>query len=127
MIWNVTEIAASGSPNALALVRQLLVASAAIPGAFPPTMINVEVDGKPYQEMHVDGGATSQVFVYPPNLNITQLSRELNIARRQRRVYVIRNARLDPSWAQVGRQTLDIAGRSIASEGRKIRLTDFRL
>jgi predicted acylesterase/phospholipase RssA len=114
VIWNITEIAASGNPDALALVRQLLVASAAIPGAFPPTMINVEVDGKPYQEMHVDGGATSQVFVYPPNLNIAQFSRQYNITR-QRRVYVIRNARLDPSWAQVDRQTLGIAGRSISS------------
>jgi len=114
VIWNVGAIAASGNPNALALVRQILVASAAIPGAFPPTMINVEVDGKPFQEMHVDGGATSQVFVYPPNLNIAQLSRENNITR-QRRVYVIRNARLDPDWAQVDRQTLGIAGRSISS------------
>jgi predicted acylesterase/phospholipase RssA len=114
VIWNIGEIAASGNPNALALVQRILVASAAIPGAFPPTMFNVEVDGKPYQEMHVDGGATAQVFVYPPNLNLAQLSREYNITR-QRHVYVIRNARLDPDWAQVDRQTLGIAGRSISS------------
>ena len=114
VIWNIGKIAASKSPNALPLVRKILVASAAIPGAFPPTMIDVEVSGKPYQEMHVDGGATAQVFVYPPNLKIRELSREMNVTR-ERRVYVIRNARLDPEWAQVDRQTLSVAGRSIAS------------
>jgi hypothetical protein len=33
-------------------------------------MIDVEVDGKPYQEMHVDGGASAHVFVYPPSLHV---------------------------------------------------------
>jgi predicted acylesterase/phospholipase RssA len=43
-----------------------MIASAAIPRAFPPVMIDVEVNGQPFQEMHVDGGAMAQVFVYPP-------------------------------------------------------------
>jgi predicted acylesterase/phospholipase RssA len=43
-------------PKALELFRKVMLASAAIPGAFPPVMIDVEVNGKPYQEMHVDGG-----------------------------------------------------------------------
>ena len=46
-----------------ALTDDVIMASASIPGAFPPVMINVEVEGKAYQEMHVDGGATAQVFV----------------------------------------------------------------
>jgi hypothetical protein len=29
----------------------------------PPVMFNVEIDGKKYTEMHVDGGVSSQVFV----------------------------------------------------------------
>jgi predicted acylesterase/phospholipase RssA len=58
IIWDVTKIAASGHPRALELVHDVLVASAAIPGAFPPVMIDVEVDGRKYQEMHVDGGAS---------------------------------------------------------------------
>ena len=66
VIWNIGKIAASGNPKALELVRKILVASAAIPAAFPPMMIDVNVDGKHYQEMHVDGGASAQVFVYPP-------------------------------------------------------------
>jgi hypothetical protein len=66
VIWDIGKIANSNQPEALDLVREILVASAAIPGVFPPAMIDVEVDGKHYQEMHVDGGAITQVFLYPP-------------------------------------------------------------
>jgi hypothetical protein len=110
VIWNVGKIAASGHPKALELLQNILVASAAIPGAFPPMMIDVEIDGKRYQEMHVDGGATAQVFIYPPSLNIRATG-----FQRERRAYVIRNARLDPDWAHVERNTLSIAGRAITS------------
>jgi predicted acylesterase/phospholipase RssA len=114
VIWNIGKIAASGSPQALDLVRDILVASAAIPGAFPPTMIDVEVNGTPHQEMHVDGGASAQVFVYPPSLHLGQMSKEAGVTR-ERRVYVIRNARLDPDWADTERKTLSIAGRAVSS------------
>ncbi|HET6222452.1 MAG TPA: patatin-like phospholipase family protein, partial [Dongiaceae bacterium] len=36
VIWNIGAIAESGQPGALQLVQDILVASAAIPGAFPP-------------------------------------------------------------------------------------------
>jgi predicted acylesterase/phospholipase RssA len=114
VIWNIGKIASSGNPKALELVRNLLVASAAVPGAFPPTMVNVDIDGRHYQEMHVDGGAAAQVFVYPPNVDVGAFSRANNITR-QRRVYVIRNARLDPDWADVDRHTLSITGRAVSS------------
>jgi Patatin-like phospholipase len=110
VIWNIGKIAASGQPGALELVQKILVASAAIPGAFPPMMIDVDVDGKRYQEMHVDGGASAQVFLYPPGLNV----RSSGVVR-ERRLYVIRNARLDPDWAQVDRATMTIASRAISS------------
>jgi len=113
-VWNMTAIAASKSPNALPLFRKILLASAAVPGAFPPVMINVEVDGKSYQEMHVDGGAMAQVFLYPPSLHIAQQS-AIAQAQRERRVYIVRNARLDPEWADVERRTFSIAGRAISS------------
>ena len=60
--------AARENPRALDLFRRIMLASAAIPGAFPPTMIDVEVDGQSYQEMHVDGSAMAQVFLYPPQM-----------------------------------------------------------
>ena len=114
VIWNVGNIAASGSSNALELLRSILLASAAIPGAFPPTLVDVEVDGKPYQEMHVDGGASAQVFLYPPSLTQVAASIGEGMVRRGR-VYVIRNASLAPTWAPVERRTIDIAARAIDS------------
>jgi predicted acylesterase/phospholipase RssA len=113
MIWNMGKIAASGAPGALDLFRSILLASAAIPGAFPPTMIRVEVDGKPYEEMH-DGGASAQVFLYPPRMRAVaatigvQLNRAFDL-------YVIRNSFLSPSYAPVDRRTINIAGPAIGS------------
>jgi len=114
MIWNVGAIAASGHPRAVELVRDIMIASAAIPAAFPPVMIDVEVDGQHYQEMHVDGGTVTQVFLYPPSLKLKELSEAAGF-KRDRRVYIIRNARFDPEWAETQRRTLSIAGRAVSS------------
>ena len=113
VIWDMGAIAASGAPGALSLFHDILVASSAVPGAFPPVMIDVELDGRAHQEMHVDGGATAQVFVYPPSLNI-RAAAERGFDR-ERTMYVIRNARLDAEWATTERQTISIAARAISS------------
>ena len=109
VIWNMTAIAASNDPNARSLFEKVLLASASIPGAFPPVMIDVTVGGTRYQEMHVDGGTMAQVFLYPPSLSVA------NSPQRKRALYIIRNARLDPDWASVERRTLSIATRAIGS------------
>jgi predicted acylesterase/phospholipase RssA len=116
VIWNIGAIAKSGHPRALETMRRIMLASAAIPGAFPPTMFDVSVDGKPYQEMHVDGGTFAQAFLYPAAV---MQSRRARIQRHQAVLpviaYVIRNGRLDPEWAAVERRTLSIAERAIAT------------
>jgi hypothetical protein len=116
VLWNVGAIAKSGHPRALDTVRHILLASAAIPGAFPPTMFDVTLDGVAYQEMHVDGGTFAQAFLYPTGL--TRL-RRARMASGQFVVpaiaYVIRNGRLDPEWASTERSTLGIAGRAIGT------------
>ena len=114
VIWDIGKIAEYGTPEALELVRKILVASAAIPGAFPPMMIDVEANGTKYQEMHVDGGASAQVFVYPARLHVAEISEAAGIER-ERHMYIIRNGRLDPDWADTERQTLTIAGRAVSS------------
>jgi hypothetical protein len=114
VIWNIGAIAASGRPGAVELVRKILLASAAIPGAFPPVLIDVEVDGKPYQEMHVDGGAIAQTFLYPPTLTAGVDLRRGPLAR-ERHAYVIRNGRLDAEWASTDRRFFSIASRAIAT------------
>ena len=115
VVWNMGAIASSKDPRSLDLFRSIMLASAAIPGAFPPVMIPVEVDGKQFSEMHVDGGASAQVFVYPPSLLELARSRQIEIEKRERHLYVIRNSRLDPQWASVERRMLSIAGRSISA------------
>ena len=114
VIWNISAIAASGRPGAVELVRKILLASAAIPAAFPPVLIDVEVDGKPYQEMHVDGGAITQTFLYPPRLTASVDLRSGPLAR-ERHAYVIRNGRLDPEWSSTERGVFSIAGRAVAT------------
>lgn len=113
VLWNMGKLASYGTPQALELFRKILLASSAIPGAFPPVMIDVMADGKRYQEMHVDGGATMEVFLYPTALGAE--ARRLNVVSRyrDRQAYIIRNSRLDSEWRQIERNTLSIMGRAV--------------
>ena len=116
VIWNIGAIAKSGHPRALDTIRRILLASAAIPGAFPPTMIDVTLNGKAYHEMHVDGGAFAQAFLYPVSMTRNRRQRMANGKFVVPAVaYVIRNGRLDPEWAKVERNTMGIASRAIAT------------
>jgi predicted acylesterase/phospholipase RssA len=113
IIWDMGKIATYGGPAALDLFVRVMMASASIPVAFPPVLIDVEADGKRYQEMHVDGGTVAQVFAYPVTVRVHELTAAGG--DRERTLYVIRNARLDPDWAQVERRTMSIGGRAISS------------
>src|SRR2546423_5654023 len=62
VIWNMGAIAAKGDEAALKLFRDVLQASTAIPGLFPPALIDVEANGTKTQELHADGGLTAQGF-----------------------------------------------------------------
>jgi hypothetical protein len=114
IIWNIGAIAASGRPGSLELVHKILLASAAVPGAFPPVMIDVEAGGQRYQEMNVDGGAVVQTFLYPPDIGLRVDLRSAEHTRR-RHAYIIRNGRLDPDWASVDRRFMTIVGRAIST------------
>ena len=113
VIWNMGRIATIGSPEALELFKRIMLASASIPGAFPPVMFDFLVDSQAFQEMHVDGGASTQVFLYPASAS--SKAKELGIQRRtNRQAYIIRNSRLDPRWSETERRTLSVAGRAIS-------------
>lgn len=113
--WNMGAIAASEAPGALHLFRNIMVASMSIPGAVSPVMIDVEVDGKQFQEMHVDGGVLTQVFLYPPGTVMALNSVTGARIRRDRHFYVIRNGKLEPQWSGTKRRTLSIGGRAITT------------
>jgi Patatin-like phospholipase len=114
VLWNIGAIAASGRPEALQLVQKILLASAAVPGLFPPVLFNVEAGGRNHQELHVDGGAVAQTFLYPPQIGSMVNLKQGPLAR-ERHAYIIRNSRLDPDWSPVDRKTLTIAGRAISA------------
>ena len=114
VIWNIGAIAASGYPRSTSLVVDVLLASASIPGIFPPVFIEVEADGKSYDEIHVDGGASSQVFLYPVSLDLGQIRKELEIEGKHR-IFLIRNSFLQPKWKAVKPRLAQIAGRSLGT------------
>jgi hypothetical protein len=108
VLWDIGAIAESRSPHSLELIRKILLASASVPGAFPPVLFDVTVGKAHYQEMHVDGGASVQTFLYPPGMRAIG---ELRPAT----AYVIRNGRLAPDWQQAERSTLSIATRAVST------------
>ena len=116
VVWNMGAIAASGHPKALELFRKVMIASAAIPVAFPPSYIKVEAGGQRWDEMHVDGGVANQVFLYGPMLDPLKFRRDpTKPARRKGRVFIIRNTQLKPDWQYVAPTMRHIGPRSVSS------------
>ena len=115
MIWDIGRIANSGHPDAPALIRQILLASASIPGVFPPVYIRVKTpDGRTFEEMHVDGGTSSQIFLYPSRTDWAGVMEILEV-KGTPTAYLIRNSRFLPSFEPVRARVTDIAGRSVES------------
>jgi len=114
VIWRISAIATSDHPDRLDLIRKIILASASIPAAFPPVTIEVEANGQSYDELHVDGGTSSQVFLYPTTVDWAKVLEKLE-SPGDPKVFVIRNSRVDPYAANVNRKLLPIASRSISA------------
>lgn len=114
VIWNITRIAASGDPGAPELIHKVILASASIPVAFPPVNIEVETDGQRYDELHADGGTSTQVFLYPAGVRWDIITEKLEV-KGTPSVFVIRNARLDPVRKSLEPRILPIADRAVSS------------
>ena len=112
--WNLGAIAASGKPGSLELIQKVLLASSSIPAIFPPVLIDVEASGGNYDELHVDGGAASQVFLYPLDVDWDSILHRLEVPGMPN-TYIIRNSRLSPRWKAVKNKIAAIASRSIKS------------
>jgi hypothetical protein len=123
VVWNIGRIAASGAPGALDLIHDAMLASASIPVAFPPMMIEVEANGQRFEEMHVDGGVTRQSFLFSFGLDNKELLRKLKA--KSATAYIIRNSKLQPKWEIVERNIPAIAGRSVDSLIRTQGIYDF--
>ena len=114
VLWDMGRIAMSGDPRALSLFRQILLASASVPGVFPPVRIQVRADGQDYDEMHVDGGITQQVFLAPTALAFGDIDKAVG-RKVNRRLYILRNGKITPEWQAVDDRVFATAGRSIST------------
>ena len=98
VVWDMGAIAAGG-PQYRQLFRDVLVASASIPGLFGPTYIEVHANGHFFREMHVDGGATSQIFVLP-DIAFERGRRVVDPSKRPR-IWIVMNNHITPQFEVV--------------------------
>lgn len=112
VIWDIGKIAASGHPDALQLVHQVMLASASVPGLFQPVFIRVTAGGREYHEIHADGGITSQVFAYPMKLN-RSIVEGMNHLKLRRRLYIVRNSKIAPEYRLMDPGLFSLTARSV--------------
>lgn len=120
VVWNMGLIALSGRPESLDLFRQVMLASASIPIAFPPVYFEVELDGRRYDEMHVDGGVGARVF-YNAGLIRPYVVRQRGgqgAAEGREDIFVIHNGQLRPPPQQTRRTVVGIAKRVLDAASR---------
>jgi predicted acylesterase/phospholipase RssA len=96
-VWDMGRIASLGTPEALAFFKSVLIASTAIPGVFAPQELVGRLNGRPVEEMHVDGGVTANVMVIPDAL----LADPKMAAGIDPRIFVIVNGKLGPEPEKV--------------------------
>jgi predicted acylesterase/phospholipase RssA len=114
VVWNMGTIATSGRPGALQLFRDVLVASASIPGVYPPVLIKVQAGDRHFQELHSDGGSSSQILTFPS----TVLASAWHAPRAQTRrlnIFVLVNNALMPEFSNTSERTLPVMARAYAT------------
>jgi predicted acylesterase/phospholipase RssA len=107
VVWDAGELARRGDPASLKMLEDILVASASVPGVFPPVLIRVQNGINAVIEMHVDGGAVSNFFIWPEDFPIDSASKG-----RLSRVFVVLNSRVEPNFSVVQYGGIKIASRS---------------
>ncbi len=113
VVWNMGLIAQAGTPQALQLFRDVVLASASVPLAVQPVFFEVDVDGRRYDEMHVDGAVGLRVF-YNGGLFRTSVVRQRAIEQSTYEdVYIIHNGQLSPQAEHTDRTLRAIANRTL--------------
>src|SRR6202045_4548145 len=115
VLWDMGRIAMSNNRDAGVLFRKILLASATLPGFFPPVRIHVRVGGQNYDELHVDGGVTRQVFIAPSIFSFVSHAQKSARPAVKPRLFVIRNGKINPEWQSVSENVLSVTQRSIST------------
>ena len=119
--WDMGRIAQRGDG---VLFRKVLMASAALPGLFPPVHFQVVAGGKRYEEMHVDGGTSHGVFFSPAEFSFKEIDQAVGV-KVKRRLFVVRNGKLAPEYKVTNETTLAIAQRSLETLSRSQGIGDL--
>ncbi|WP_374515004.1 patatin-like phospholipase family protein [Brevundimonas sp.] len=115
VIWDMGVVATQGGPQGLALFREILVASASIPGVFPPVLIaGLDEQGRVVQTMHVDGGVNAPFLGVPEGL----LSWTPEPSTLRGSFYVMVNGQLRRTPRVTGGRLRDILERSFDSASK---------
>ncbi|MFA5093142.1 MAG: patatin-like phospholipase family protein [Candidatus Omnitrophota bacterium] len=113
VVWDMGAIACRKDYD---LFRKVILASAAIPIMFPPVYIQVQANGKNYDEMHVDGGTVTQVFtLFSLMHGVESLAKaqKLDSSRIKGQYYIIRNGYVQPAYKVVSGNLVSIANQSL--------------
>jgi len=112
VVWDLGSIAMNGGPGARALFRDVLVASASVPGLFPPVVIRVQQEQALFEEVHVDGTATVP-FLVP--LAFVEPTPDASDGLHSASVYIIVDGRLSEQPASIRLRTRSILTRSVSA------------
>ena len=123
VIWDLGAMAASSHPDRANLIRRAILASASIPGAFPPMIFDVSKDGVNYNEVHVDGGIGRQIFITPASFSIKQAMDEIGFTQ-SATVYIIRNNPTRTDWELIKPSAVALSKASIGGLTRNQGNTD---
>ncbi len=116
VIWDMGKIASLETPQAMDLFRKIILASASIPVVFPPVILKVQAGDKSYDEMHVDGGVTKQVFFIHEivqGVEIAAKKKGVDTSKLHYKIYVIQNGFVSPVWKEVPNKLSAIAVRTM--------------
>jgi predicted acylesterase/phospholipase RssA len=112
LVWDMGAIARSNSKNRLALFRNVILASASIPGVFPPVLIDVHSKNAHFKELHVDGSATSNFFTVPARAVWSEAD---PLANKGATIYVVKNGTLLPRFSMVKPKSFTILDRALTT------------
>ena len=115
VVWDMGAIASRGTPEARELFINVLLASTAIPGFFPPVRFPVNVDGKSCEEVHVDGGVSRPIFFRPPYVPPSERAAFGPASLYDSNLYLVIAGKLYPDPQPVRLRALSIASTSISS------------
>jgi len=113
VVWDMGAIACRDDAGRLGLFRDVLLASASVPGLLPPVDVQINVDGASYTELHVDGGVAAALFLQPEMLGIAPEQEVPNAPNKDSHVYVIVAGQLQLPRRAVKRRLTKVVEESI--------------